>query len=430
MAGTRSSEPGWFESGFPHIWLPYTQMRTAPRPEAAVATQGVRIKLADGRELLDGIASWWTACHGYNHPRITAAIARQLEQMPHVMFAGLVHEPALALAKRLADLAPGELARVFFCDSGSVAVEVALKMAVQYWSNLGHEGRTRFVGFRHGYHGDTLAAMAVGDVEFGLHRAFAGYVPEHITVDLPAARSAREDFSSMLARHRNEVAALIIEPLVQGAGGMRFHSAETLAFVFAAAKSHGLLVIADEIFTGFGRTGSMFACEAAGIAPDILCLSKALTGGAIGLGATMATEEIFAAFLSDDPAKALMHGPTYMANPLACAAANASLDLFAFEPRLKQANAIGVALQDALAPLKELKGVKDVRALGAIGVVQLEAETGIDWLRQRFLAAGLLIRPFADVIYLTPAFVIEPADLAQLTSGVVAIAREWSRRFV
>lgn len=407
-------------------------MQTAPAPLPVAATQGVRIKLSDGRDLIDGIASWWTACHGYNHPHLVGAIEAQLRVMPHVMFGGLVHEPALTLARRLSRLTLGEGSRVFFSDSGSVAVEVALKMAVQYWLNRGIKGRSRFVGFRGGYHGDTLATMAVGDTAEGMHRLFAGYLPEQLVVDLPQGKTGLAEFDAYLARHREEIAGVIIEPLVQGAGGMKFHDAETLAGIFAAAKRHGLLFIADEIFTGFGRTGAMFACPAAGVTPDILCLSKALTGGAIGLGATVASQEVFAAFLSDDPMHALMHGPTYMANPLACAAANASLDLFEREPRLAQASALQAKLAVALEPCRRLAGVADVRALGAIGVVQLKGplagDGGTDWLRKRFVEAGVWIRPFGDIAYLTPAFIIDDGDLARLTDAIIQVLDERARR--
>jgi adenosylmethionine-8-amino-7-oxononanoate aminotransferase len=419
--------PGWLRAGLPSIWLPYAQMQTAPAPLAVAATSGVRIKLSDGRELIDGIASWWTACHGYNHPHIVQAIKTQAGVMPHVMFGGLVHEPALRLARRLSDLTLGAGARVFFSDSGSVAVEVALKMAVQYWINRGVGGRRKFVGFRGGYHGDTLATMAVGDTAEGMHRLFAGYLPEHFVVDLPRDAQTLREFDGFLAAHRADIAGVIIEPMVQGAGGMKFHDGEILAGIFASARRHGLLCIADEIFTGFGRTGSMFACAAANVAPDIMCVSKALTGGALGLAATIASAEVFAAFQSDDPMKALMHGPTYMANPLGCAAANASLDLFEREPRIAQARALAVKLAAALAPCRSIPGVADVRVMGAIGVAQLEESRGIDWLRSRFAAAGLWIRPFGDVVYLTPALTIEDADLDALTAGIATVLAEWSK---
>jgi adenosylmethionine-8-amino-7-oxononanoate aminotransferase len=428
VTSDRALVPDWLSTGWPHIWLPYTQMKTAALPLPVVATKGTRLWLADGRELIDGIASWWTACHGYNHPHIVAALRRQLEIMPHVMFGGLNHEPALTLARRLAALLPDGLTRVFFADSGSVAVEVALKIALQYWINQGAHGRTRFVAFRHAYHGDTLGAMSVCDPIDSMHAQFRGHLPEQIAVDLPRTRSELDGFEALLARRRDEIAGVIVEPLVQGAGGMKFHGAETLAAIHAAAARHGVLFIADEVFTGFGRTGQMFACAEAGVVPDIVCVGKALTGGAIGLAATVATERVFAAFLADDPAKALMHGPTYMANPLACAAANASLDLFEREPRLKQVAAIEAHLREALQPCRRLPGVADVRAKGAIGVVEIARMRDLDWLKRRFVEKGVWLRPFGNIVYTTPPFVIEPQDLVRITDAMVTVLTEWSRR--
>ena len=323
-----------------HVWLPYAQMRTARQPLQAVETRGSLIKLDDGRELVDGIASWWTACHGYNHPHIQAALRAQLERMPHVMFGGLVHEPALKLAERLAQKTPGDLNHVFFTDSGSVAVEVAMKMAVQYWLNRGEAGRARMVSFRNGYHGDTMACMSVCDPDESMHALFKDYLPKQILAELPVDAESETAFDALLAREKAQIAAVLIEPLVQGAGGMKFHSADTLRRVASACERHGVLLIADEIFVGFGRAGTLFACEQAGVTPDILCLGKGLTGGALTLAATVARPHVFECSCRKDPDNALMHGPTFMANPLACAAANASLDLFETEPRLQQVAAI------------------------------------------------------------------------------------------
>lgn len=413
-----SRTPDWLDQGLAHIWLPYTQMHTAPTPLAAVASDGVRIRLADGRELIDGISSWWTACHGYNHPHIRAAVETQLAAMPHVMFAGLVHEPALRLAARLAALLPGDLERVFFTDSGSVAVEVALKMAIQFWRNQGRHERQRFVYFRNAYHGDTFATMALCDPEDGMHTLFGGTMPQQLMAELPTDASLRHAFDLLLATQGERLAGVVIEPLVQGAGGMRMHDAETLAFVAAACRRHNVLLIADEIMTGFGRTGAMFACAEADVVPDILCLSKALTGGTLPLAATVARRHVFAAFLADDPGAALMHGPTYMANPLACAAANASLDLFEREPRLQQVAAIEAQLRDELAPCAGLAGVAEVRIKGAIGAVELEGRIDLDALRTRFAELGCWIRPFGKVVYLMPPFVIGRDDLATLTAAI------------
>jgi adenosylmethionine---8-amino-7-oxononanoate aminotransferase len=421
---TGGARPQWYDRGWPHMWLPYAQMKTATPPLAVASTQGSRIVLADRRELIDGIASWWTACHGYNHPHIRIAVMRQLEIMPHVMFGGLVHEQAMTLARRLTDLLPKGLDRVFFSDSGSVSVEVALKMAVQFWLNRGVRGRTRFLAFKGGYHGDTTGAMSVCDPEAGMHSLFHPLLPEHFIVDLPRDENSIAKFEQLLERHAEELAAIIVEPLVQGAGGMRFHEPAVLRRLRAAADRYDLLLIFDEIFTGFGRTGMMFAFETAGSIPDIITLSKALTGGTAALAATIARQKVFDAFWSDEPKHALMHGPTYMANALACSAANASLDLFDREPRLQQVGAISAALKRDLEECRGLPHVKDVRVLGAIGVVELDGIDDLDAVRQRFVAEGAFVRPFGSVIYLTPAFTIGEEDLAALTSTVVKIVRE------
>jgi adenosylmethionine-8-amino-7-oxononanoate aminotransferase len=417
------SAPDWYSSGLRHIWLPYAQMKTARPPLAVARTQGCRITLADGRELIDGIASWWTACHGYNHPHIRTAVERQLAIMPHVMFGGLVHEQALTLARRLARLMPAGLDRVFFSDSGSVAVEVAMKMAVQYWINRGERRRTRFVAFNGGYHGDTTGAMAVCDPAAGMHALFHVVLPQQFIVDLPASEESAAALSDLLEREAERIAGIIVEPLVQGAGGMRIHDADVLRRLRTAADRYDLLLIFDEIFTGFGRTGTMFAGEAAGVVPDIVTLSKALTGGTLPLAATVAGGKVFDAFWSDDPMHALMHGPTYMANALACAAANASLDLFETEPRLQQVAAIAAALERGLAPCRDLPGVKDGRAMGAIGVVELDRIDDLDGLRARFVEEGVFVRPFGSIVYLTPAFTISEQDLATLTQAVVKVLR-------
>jgi len=407
-----------------HLWRPYTQMRHAAAPLEAVATHGTRIRLADGRELVDGIASWWTAVHGYNHPHIAGAVAEQLARMPHVMFGGLTHAPAEALARRLAALLPGDLDPVFLSDSGSVAVEVALKMAAQMWINRGVSGRTKVLAFRGGYHGDTMGAMSVCDPEEGMHRRFGAYLPSQIFCDLPRGAAETAALDAALAAYRDTLAAVIVEPLVQGAGGMRTHPPEVLATIAGLARRHGLPLIADEIFTGFGRTGTLFACEQAGIVPDILCLSKALTGGTMALAATVARTEVFAAFWSEDPAAALMHGPTFMANPLACAAANASLDLFETEPRLTQARAIAERLAAGLAPLRRVPGVADVRVLGAIGAVQFARAPDLAVLKAELLARGVWVRPFGDIVYLTPALTIDAVDLDRLIEAVAGVVTE------
>ncbi len=418
-----SNAPAWYAEGVDHIWLPYAQMKTVSPPLPVVGTDGARIRLADGRELIDGIASWWTACHGYNHPHIRQAVMRQLEQMPHVMFGGLAHEQALTLARRLTTLLPRDLSRVFFSESGSVAVEVALKMAVQYWINRGAPERNRFVSFRGGYHGDTAGAMAMSDPAVGMHGALAELAPRHPVLALPRDDKETHALDRVLHRYRDHLAGIIVEPLVQGAGGMVFHDGDVLKHLRALADKYELLLIFDEIFTGFGRTGTMFACQAADVVPDIITLSKALTGGTLSLAATVATQKVFAAFWSDDPKKALMHGPTFMANALACAAANASLDLFEQEPRLPQVANISSALSEGLAPCRRMSGVKDVRVRGAIGVVEMDQIVDLNALRARFVAEGVFVRPFGNVIYLTPSFTIAPIELKKLTDAVVKLVQ-------
>jgi adenosylmethionine---8-amino-7-oxononanoate aminotransferase len=414
--------PARSDAGLEQLWLPYAQMKTAPLPLAVKATRGCRLVLADGRELIDGIASWWTACHGYNHPHIRGAVEHQLASMPHVMFGGLVHEQAVTLARRLAGMSGmADLNRVFFSESGSVAVEVALKMALQYWRNRGVFGRDRIIAFKGGYHGDTSGAMAVSDPQSGFHGTLAGTLAQQMIVDLPDQETSTAALEALLAERFERIAAIIIEPLVQGAGGMRFHDRRVLQTLRRLADRYELLLIFDEIFTGFGRTGTMFAFEQAGIAPDIITLSKALTGGTLPLAATVAGSKVFEAFWSDDPEKALMHGPTFMANALGCAAANASLDLFEREPRLAQVAKIETLLRDGLEACRKLPRVTEVRVKGAIGVVELERIENINALRQRFIDEGVFVRPFGSIVYLTPAFTIAEEDLAKLIGAVARV---------
>ncbi len=412
------TETDWLKEGLEHIWRPYCQMKTAIAPLPVVRTEGVRLTLADGRMLIDGIASWWTACHGYNHPHIREAVTRQLEAMPHVMFGGLAHEPAYRLATRLAKLLPGDLNHVFFAESGSVSVEIAMKMALQFWINQGIRGRTKFLAFRGGYHGDTLATMTVCDPDEGMHSLFAGVMPEQVIGDLPVDDASEAVLDALLSQRGGEIAAILTEPLVQGAGGMLLHPPETLRRLRRLADKHGVLLIFDEIFTGFGRTGSLFAMQAAGVEPDIVTLSKALTGGTLPLSAAVASDKVFNAFWSDDAGAALMHGPTYMANPLACAAANASLDLFETGEWKAAVPRIEAALKTGLEPCRGLPGVADVRTLGAIGVVEFSSPVDRNVLSRRFADLGAWIRPMGKVVYLTPALTIDADDLDCLT-GVV-----------
>jgi len=417
------AEPAWLAPGLDHIWLPYTQMKTAARPLAVQAAHGSRIVLTDGRELIDGIASWWTAVHGYRHPRLIDAAVRQLETLPHVMLGGLGHEQAYRLAQRLADIAPGDLNHVFFTESGSVAVEVALKIAVQYWRNTTGARRTKFVAFKGGYHGDTFATMSVCDPDEGMHALFKGALATQYIVDLPTDDATATRLHDLLAAH-DDIAGVITEPRIQGAGGMRLHDAQTLQRMRAACDATNTLLIFDEIFTGFGRTGHMFAADSApdgvNVVPDIMTLGKALTGGVAPLAATLASRTVFDAFYDDDADKALMHGPTFTGHALGCAVANASLDVFEDEPRLNQIATIEKALKEALEPLRSSPMVHDVRVLGAVGAVELVGDYNVERARQRFIERGVFIRPIGKVIYLTPSYTITGEELQSLTRAIEA----------
>jgi adenosylmethionine-8-amino-7-oxononanoate aminotransferase len=415
---TLSDTPEWLLRGRGAVWPPYARFETEALP--VVSASGARLTLADGRELVDGVANWWSACHGHSHPAIKAAVASQLERFPHVMFAGLAHESAYRLAERLTRLAPGDFSKVFFTESGSVSVEVGMKIALQHAMITGRRFATRFLAFRGGYHGDTLATMPLCDPEEGMHALYAGVFNPALLAELPEDETTTAALDRLLADSAREIAAVVVEPLVQGAGGMRMHGPETLRTIRRLCDRHGVLLIFDEIFTGFGRTGTMFAFEQAAVAPDILCLSKALSGGTLPLAATLARRRVAEAFEADHPAAVLMHGPTYMANALACAAANASLDLFESEPRLEQAARIEAQLKAELEPCRGLPGVVDVRVKGAIGVVQLDSDT--DALRDRFPPLGVWLRPFRDILYTTPPLTIGEADLSRLTAAIRTVA--------
>ncbi len=403
-----------------HLWLPYTQMQHAAPLEAATAS-GVHITLANGKKLLDCTASWWTACHGYSHPHIIKAMDDQLQKMSHIMLGGLVHEPALSLAKKLAEITPAHLQHVFFSESGSVSVEIAMKMALQFWQNKKQNKKTRFVSFQNAYHGDSFATMSLCDEAEGMHRHFPNGFPPQIQVKL-----CPQALEEVLQKQANQIAAIIIEPLIQGAGGMVFHDKKTLSEIARLAKHYEVLLIADEIMTGFGRTGTLFACEQAGIAPDIMTLSKALTGGMVPLAATIASQQIFDSFLSTSEQTALMHGPTFSGNPLACRAALASLSLFEQEPRLAQIATIETAFKKGLDPLNGKSGIKETRSKGAVGVIELEQITPSElrFLRTRFAQAGLWCRPFGNIIYATPAFIIKEAELALICKTMCEISEE------
>ncbi len=419
------SIPKWQAQAADHLWMPYCQMKTEPCPLPVVSTAGVHLHLADGRQLIDGLASWWTACHGYNHPHLVAAVQQQAGIMPHVMMGGVQHPQAARLATRLAGLLPGSLNRVFFVDSGSVAIEAAMKMAVQYHLNRGDDGRTKFLCFRDAYHGDTTGAMSLCDPETGMHAHFKGFLLRQYPRDLPVGSVDETALDQFLIAQGAELAGIIIEPLVQGAGGMRFHSAPTLQMLRRLCDRHQLLLIADEIATGFGRTGTMFASEQAQVVPDIICIGKALTGGMLGLAAAVATDQVYAAFHQDQPDAALMHGPTFMGNPLACAAANASLDLFECEPRLEQAQALESLFLDQLGVCRRLPQVRDVRARGAIGVIQFESLDRRQQLIDAAVQRGIWVRPFRDMVYLTPALNIGVDAAQRLCHGLVQAVFQW-----
>ena len=416
--------PDWQRQATDNLWPPYTQMRTTPIGLPVSEAEGVRIKLADGRTLIDGVSSWWSVCHGYRHPHIEQAVVNQLQKLPHIMLGGYQHEPAALLARRLADICPGELNHVFFTDSGSVAIEVAMKMAIQFWLNNGIKGRHKFMHFRGGYHGDTFATMAVCDPEEGMHSHFSGVLTPQILAELPINDELYERLDNQMATHADALAGLLIEPLVQGAGGMIFHSEDVLKKVADLCQKHDILLIADEIMTGLGRLGEMVACQRADVTPDIITFSKTLTGGTVPLAATIASRRIFEAFLDDDPSKALMHGPTFMGNPIGCAAALASLDLFEQEPRLDQVKAIETQLIKELEPARELPAVKDVRVCGSIGVIETTGLGDVNLLKKRFVEAGVWIRPFGNIIYTIPPYIIGQKDLTQITSAMVNLSKD------
>ncbi len=423
----QSAEPGWLRHDRDYVWHPYSSMDAGNPLFAVDSAHGVRLRLADGREIIDGMSSWWCVIHGYNHPQLNQAIQQQLESIAHVMFGGLTHQPASQLAATLVEITPEPLQTVFFADSGSVSVEVAMKMAIQYWHARGHSGKHRFLTIRNGYHGDTFGAMSVCDPVTGMHSLFAQTLSQQLFVPAPACRFGEScsdgDIAEMrhsLQQHHRQIAAVILEPIVQGAGGMRFYAAEYLARVRQLCDEYGVLLITDEIATGFGRSGRLFACEHAGISPDIMTVGKALTGGYMTLAATLTTAEV-SRTISDNPPGVFMHGPTFMANPLACAVANASIDLLLSSDWQGKVSRIQRWLEDGLAPCTDLAQVEEVRVLGAIGVVELKQPVNMRKIQPMFVEHGVWVRPFGKLVYLMPPFVIEQDELKILTDAVFAV---------
>jgi adenosylmethionine-8-amino-7-oxononanoate aminotransferase len=411
------------------VWHPYAAPRAEPLFEV-VGAEGVRLRLSDGRELIDGMSSWWAAIHGHGHPRLQAALRDQLGRLAHVMFGGLTHEPAVALCEKLVAITPPGLERVFLCDSGSVSVEVAIKLALQYWQARGRPGRRRLLTVRGGYHGDTFGAMSVCDPVTGMHGLFRGSLAEQLFAERPACAWGEpceerhvSDVASLLSAHRDEIAAVILEPIVQGAGGMWFYAPGYLERLRALCDEAGVLLILDEIATGFGRTGRLFACEHAGVAPDLMCLGKALTGGICSLAATLVTREAERVIAAGEPG-VFMHGPTYMGNPLACAAALASLDLLEDGAWRGQVARIEAQLREELAPCRGWPQVADVRVLGAIGVVELRESVEMAVVQPAFVERGVWIRPFGRLVYCMPPYPIRAAELSQLTGAIRDVVAE------
>ncbi len=418
----------WLAFDRKHVWHPYTSV-TAPGPMFPVrSAHGVRIVLEDGRELIDGMASWWSVIHGYAHPKLLDALHRQADALAHVMFGGLTHRPAVELAQRLVEMTPDGLDHVFFADSGSVAMEVALKMALQYQHGIGETARKRFVTIRRGYHGDTFGAMSVCDPDTGMHQLFDGFLPKQLFIDAPGCRSDAEwddlDLSSLrvaLDEHGHEIAALVLEPVVQGAGGMRFYAPEWLRQARRLCDAHGVLLVADEIATGFGRSGTLFACDRAGVVPDVMAVGKALCGGMMTLAATLATGRVAEGIGRVGP---LMHGPTFMANPLATAVAGASLDLLHEEPWEPRVARIESELRSGLQACHGMPAVADVRVLGAIGVVELHEPVVMADVQPRFVDRGVWVRPFGELVYVMPPYVIDTEDLARVTGAICGVVSE------
>ncbi len=412
-----------------HIWHPYASMIDAPPVYPVVSAKGVRLTLSDGRELIDGLSSWWSVIHGYNHPVLNQAAKDQIDDMSHVMFGGITHPSAVKLAKLLVDITPASLSKVFFSDSGSVAVEVAIKMALQYWYSVGQKHKSRLLTLRNGYHGDTFGAMATCDPVTGMHHLFNTVLPQHFFADAPTSQFGQpfdeadiHSFKALIEQHHHELAAVILEPIVQGTGGMNFYSPAYLKQVRQLCSQYNVLLICDEIATGFGRTGKLFACEHAAIEPDILCLGKSLTGGYLSLAATLCNDRITTG-ICEGEAGVFMHGPTFMANPLATAIAFACVELLLSQPWQQTVQNIEQQLRTGLEPARELNTVADVRVLGGIGVIELKQPVNMAKVQAKLVAQGIWVRPFGKLIYTIPPYIINNEDLATVSQGLVEVAK-------
>ncbi|MGA9871538.1 MAG: adenosylmethionine--8-amino-7-oxononanoate transaminase [Rhodococcus sp. (in: high G+C Gram-positive bacteria)] len=407
-----------------HVWHPYGGFPASTAPLIVVSAEGVRLRLSDGHELVDGMSSWWAAVHGYRHPVLDAAARDQLGLMSHVMFGGLTHEPAVRLAELLVSITPDGLDTVFFADSGSVSVEVAVKMCIQYWRARGQTQKTRLMTWRGGYHGDTVTPMSICDPDGGMHSLWTGVLPQQVFSPAPPREfdaSAVAEFEEILTRHRDELAAIVVEPIVQGAGGMRFHDARYLTELRRMADENGVLLVFDEIATGFGRTGKLFAADDAGVTPDIMCVGKALTGGYMTLAATLCTAEL-ATVISGGEGGGLMHGPTFMGNPLACAVALASVELLLARDWEGEVAALEAGLLDGLAGVEELPGVADVRVLGGIGVVEMHEPVNMQRATDAAVRSGVWLRPFGKLVYAMPPYVCTAGDVAAICGAMRAVA--------